>query len=153
MYKVSESSGNVKLQGAEFQLTNKKNSYTYTGKSDATGKVIWNEAIIKPGVYDLKETKAPVGYELSKLELIVEIDGCNKISVKDGNNEYKPESSFVKESNGVTNTVYVFTFTNKALFSLPQAGGIGIFVYMISGMLMMIGGALLIYKRRKSLVI
>lgn len=153
LYKVSESSGNVKLQGAEFQLTNKENSYTYTGKSDATGKVIWNEAIIKPGVYELKETKAPVGYELSKLELIVEIDGCNKISVKDGNNEYKPESSFVEENNGVTNTVYVFTFTNKALFSLPQAGGIGIFVYMISGMLMMIGGALLIYKRRKSLVI
>lgn len=151
LYKVSESSGDVKLQGAEFQLANGENSYT--GKSDASGKVIWNESIIKPGVYVLKETKAPVGYELSKLELIVEIDGSNKISVKDGNNEYKPESSFVTESDGVTNTVYVFTFTNKALFSLPQAGGNGIFVYMISGMLMMIGGALLIYKRRKSLVI
>ena len=40
-------------------------------------------------------------------------------------------------------------FTNVDLYELPSTGGTGIYLYMLSGMFMMMAGALMIYKNKR----
>ena len=49
--------------------------------------------------------------------------------------------------------IYVFVFQNDALYDLPSAGGPGIYLYMLGGTLLMMAGALLVYKKRKEEVL
>ena len=43
---------------------------------------------------------------------------------------------------------YAYTFLNEALYELPSTGGAGIFGYMISGVLLMMAGVLILYRRK-----
>ena len=44
--------------------------------------------------------------------------------------------------------VWTYTFENEALYSLPEAGGPGIYWYIFSGVLLMAGALLIIYKNK-----
>ena len=49
-------------------------------------------------------------------------------------------------------TLY-FYFYNELLYDLPSAGGPGIYLYMLGGTMLMMAGALLVYKKRKEEVL
>lgn len=152
--KVSSSSNELHLEGAEFKLTLKSdNTKMYYGKSDETGKVVWytddNSVLttsnIPAGSYTFKETKAPAGYVVSDEEWTVSIAKGGKLkSIVSG--ETTLEGTMV-------GTTCYFYFENTALYALPSAGGRGIFWYLISGTLLMMAGALILYKNKRGEVL
>ena len=145
--KVSTTGNNITLEGAVFQLSNADN--TYYGKSDQNGVVGWytDEAceteftgVIPNGSYTLTEIIAPDGYQKGR-SWTVKIERGAPIEIKNG--EGRTETS-VKV--GDKDTYY---YKNEALYSLPSAGGPGIFLYMIGGTLLLIAGSLMIYINRR----
>ena len=149
--KVSASSADVKLPGAEFQL---KGAKTYQGVSDSNGVISWTEVVdgtetavtsIPAGAYTLTETKAPSGYMLSETSwtVTIAVDGGTPV-ITVGSTTLSPKTS---EENGMT--VYSYEFANKVIYSLPSTGGIGTYWYTIGGMLLMMAAALILYKKKK----
>ena len=49
--------------------------------------------------------------------------------------------------------ILVFQYENTALYDLPEAGGSGIYWYMLGGVLLMMAGSLLVYKKRRGEVL
>lgn len=150
--KVSATDNTKYLQGAEFKLVEERELLevnlrkTYYGRSDSEGTVKWyadkefrNKVTAIPnGTYTLTEIKAPAGYIKSDKSWTIEI-GPGKILV---NGKDKPDE--VDENTGV----WTYTFENEALYSLPEAGGSGIYWYIFSGILLMAGAMLIIYKNK-----
>lgn len=150
--KVSATDNTKYLQGAEFKLVEERELLevnlrkTYYGRSDSEGTVKWyadkefrNKVTAIPnGTYTLTEIKAPAGYIKSDKSWTIEI-GPGKILV---NGKDKPDE--VDENTGV----WTYTFENEALYSLPEAGGSGIYWYIFSGVLLMAGAMLIIYKNK-----
>lgn len=156
--KCSTTNDTLMLEGAEFKLTPKnenKERKTYIGISDTNGVVKWYETdetgnktdkevrIFAEDSYELSETKAPVGYQLSEEKWTVCFsDKGYLVSVEGaGTDNLKIES-------GTGKTVYKYYFKNKPLYDLPSAGGSGIFGYMIGGTLLMMAATLILYKMR-----
>ena len=128
------------LKGAVFELKHTDGT-TYKGESDANGIVTWTKGntgytgVFPDGNYTLTETAAPTGYALGdpvefKMEggVPVDMDG-KKADIKDG--------------------ILTFYYGNTALYELPSAGGTGIYRYTIGGILLMMAGALVLYKRKR----
>lgn len=155
--KRSSSSDNLPLGGAEFTLTKKDgNVPSYYGKSsdnnEDKGKLIWysdnsyqQEAELEKGTYILEETVAPSGYQKSdeKWEIEISENGALKHIYS---NEKELEGTKITESG---NQIVQFVYENDAVFSLPSAGGSGIFLYMIGGTLLLMAGSLMIYINRR----
>ena len=132
---------------------------SYYGKSGEHGIVEWysDNACIKPlegnvqaGKYQLKELIAPTGYTKSDEIWTIEIREDNKITVTSS----KPEgfgdnikTVVTDDSSKIVETTTVY-FENTALYSLPEAGGPGIYWYIFSGILLMAGALLIIYKNK-----
>lgn len=158
------------LEGAKFGLYEKKDIEPnlelpkYYGKSDEDGIVKWYsdegcedlfQGAIPAGTYTFKELVAPTGYTKSDEIWTIEIREDNKITVTSN----KPEDFADKIVRDVTNgsskivettTVY---FENTAVYSLPSAGGPGIYWYIFSGILLMAGAMLIIYKNKRKEVL
>ena len=145
--KVSTSSKDVKLQGAEFTLTDSKNT-TYIGTSDGNGKITWKDANsesvskLPGGTYTFKETKAPVGYAVNPETWTIKISSTNgylkSITKADGT-----EITGTK-----TDSIVHYYFEDEAVYALPSAGGTGIYLYMIGGMLLMFAAVWILYKNK-----
>ena len=100
------------------------------------------------GYYMLKEVTAPVGYELLDEAIYFQIDkGTVKLIEQNGSEIDDNEKEMWKLE--VENGTVVFKIKNKALYELPSAGGSGIFLYMIGGMLLLMAGSLMIYINRR----
>lgn len=144
--KVSKSSNDQKLQGAEFTLS--KDNTTYYGKSGEDGKVQWYKDdkfvtkadSISAGTYTLKEVKAPVGYVLTTdtYTFVITKNGALK-EVKKGNEKVQPTLD-VSE--------YKIYIQNEVVYDLPSTGHTGIFNILMSGILLMFAGILIIYKMK-----
>ena len=144
--KVSKSSDDQKLQGAEFTLS--KDNTTYYGRSGEDGKVQWytDNKFEKPadsisaGTYTLKEVKAPVGYVLTTdtYTFVITKNGALK-EVTKGNEKVQPT---------LDNSEYKIYIQNEVVYDLPSTGHSGIFNIMMSGILLMFAGILIIYKMK-----
>jgi LPXTG-motif cell wall-anchored protein len=142
----STTGNHPKLAGAEFTL--KGETKIYYGLSNAEGVIQWYASAqdIKPvesfedGTYTLTETKAPAGYSVSTEEWKLEMKGNVPTITVEGE---------TKSCNTSTNGVVTFLYEDEVLYSLPEAGGEGIFLFVIAGMLLMMGGALLIFAQRR----
>jgi len=144
--KVSKSSDDQKLQGAEFTLS--KDSTTYYGRSGEDGKVQWytDDKFEKPadsisaGTYTLKEVKAPVGYVLTTdtYTFVITKNGALKEVKKDNK----------KEQPTLDNSEYKIYIRNEVVYDLPSTGHTGIFNILMSGILLMFAGILIIYKMK-----
>ena len=135
---LKTSNGGRILPGAEFKLytdeqltTEFESGQTYI--SDTNGLVF--DKKLPTGKYYLREIKAPEGY--SCLENTVEIQVTETGVTASG-------SEKVTYSND--GKVCTITVKNDMLYELPSAGGSGIFWYMISGVLLMMACALILYK-------
>ena len=145
------------LNGAEFSL--------YKGEKGNDGQITWtddspvqseikvtssqNELQIEPGYYYLVETKAPAGYQLleDKIYFQVSIDGFTLIK-ENGDTIAGDDLSDMMWKVSDTDTK-VLMIRNQTLYSLPSAGGPGIFLYMIGGTLLLMAGSLMIYINRR----
>ena len=117
------------------------------------------------GTYYLKETQAPTGYALSNEVFTIRITkadeaGSYKMTVSspyDSTNSILPGETEFTVSNPLSNsdlTVIVkgiqLSVYDTVLYTLPETGGRGVYVYIIGGILLMLVGALLLYKNKKS---
>lgn len=152
--KVSASSNNLKLQGAEFSLTDLSTGTTYKGISNENGKIEWKNADgtlvekMAEGTYTFREVKAPAGYSVSSETWIIKItaDGFLKTITKDG------KEIVAQPTNEKDKTLHYY-YEDEALYALPSTGGRGIFLYMIGGMLLMGGAAWILYKNKREEVL
>ncbi len=156
--KKSSSEGGALLEGAEFELRESNNRVLevkpiYYGKSEKDGIVNWYKTkdsdgtlsnpiettAIPNGTYTLVETKSPAGYSVGE-PWIIEISSQNPL--------IKVTDNSGREISHVGDDVWTYTFKNEALYSLPEAGGPGIYWYIFSGILLMAGAMLIIYKNK-----
>ena len=148
--KVSTSRNQVKLQGAEFELL-KNNTPVYIGTSNDNGKIIWKKGEktvtnLAPGEYVLRETKAPVGYVRSEETWSLSITkGGSLVSYTSEKTDSTIDTSTITESDS---TLHLY-FKNETAYALPSAGGTGIYLYMIGGMLLMFAAAWILYKNNR----
>ena len=153
--KRSSSSKDLVLEGAEFLLQTTDKSKTYYGKSGEKGIVQWYSkktedgfsnavAELEEGTYKLTETKAPVGYALSSEEPWEITIGENGSLISIKSKGVDVTDKLVEEDGKLVH----FYFENTAIYALPSAGGEGIFGYLISGILLMMAGALFLYKNK-----
>lgn len=85
---------------------------------------------IVDGTYYLKEIKAPDGYNMLTAEIVITVDGGAVKSALAGTTSY-----IVKKSES-ENTVTI-TVPNSSGYMLPNTGGNGTYLYIISGLLIM----------------
>ncbi|MDD3362352.1 MAG: prealbumin-like fold domain-containing protein [Hespellia sp.] len=152
----TDSNSPIYLANAEFTLTaqNKKGEdkspLVYNGKSNQNGSVIWmlNEvevpsSAIEAGSYTLKETKAPAGYVLSTEEWNI------VISSKGAEPAITSGDKTIGVTSEDTNGFHIYVFKNTPLYDLPNSGGIGIYWYIIGGVLLMLAAALILYRNKQ----
>jgi uncharacterized surface anchored protein len=93
IFKVDTSDKNKKLVGAEFTLTKDGDqSFKQTGITGADGSVVFDD--LTAGTYNVQETKAPDGYEISTLTQTLTLPSENKnaeITFYDDPSEVIPE--------------------------------------------------------------
>ena len=151
--KVSASSHDVRLAGAIFELqsTTDKN-VKYYGKSGDAGIVIWYQKYqnndvsdemtgkLPTGTYTLKEIKAPTGYTLSSNTYTLQITKTGALKTIQLNGE--------NVAPALQDGKYQILIENTPLYDLPSAGGNGIYLYMIGGILLMFAAAWILYKNK-----
>ncbi|MCI8744631.1 MAG: LPXTG cell wall anchor domain-containing protein [Lachnospiraceae bacterium] len=91
-----------------------------------------------PGSYTIEEIKSPTGYSLLKGPVSFTLNTDNTITVN---------SDMVSAQGEGENLV--LKVKNEKLYALPKTGGRGTFVYTISGTLLMLAAALILYKKKE----
>ena len=152
------------LSGAVFKL---EGVMTYYGKSNSEGVIEWftenpnseefneaedhlEDAILK-GSYTFSELTAPAGYEKSSETWEIEFAAAGQISSIISSAD--PDKTNMVETAIEEGTPVVFYFDNEMLYKLPESGGSGIYWYMLGGVLLMMAGSLLVYKKRRGEVL
>lgn len=155
--KASSSDESLTLSGAAFELVG-DNGKTYTGSSVTGGVIEWKDEAgkavsskeIESGTYTLQETMAPAGYSKSEEQWTVVISykgALPEITANSGTSE-----EVKKELQESSNGIYECVFLNEALYELPSTGGEGIYWYSIGGTLLMMAGALILYRNKNKKV-
>lgn len=139
------------LSGAKFELV-KDSNVCYTGESNSDGFVEWYKdgkkvslSEIEKNTYTLRETSAPAGYAKSEVQWTIAItDTTVTITGANGNT-----LTHTQLENPTTGKKYdAYTYENTPVYALPSAGGTGIYLYMIGGMLLMFAAVWILYKNK-----
>ena len=164
LIKTSTSVAGTKFDGAEFKLYKKNDEgayelqkFEYTDKSgkDQTRETIQvintdgSEAELKnlqSGQYYLEEVKAPEACMLLADKIYFKQEK-GKITLTDKGGNVLADSPTMWTLSG-TDGKYTLTVKNEILYSLPSAGGTGIYLYMIGGMLLMFAAVWILYKNK-----
>ncbi len=171
---VSKNEVYTPLEGAEFTLTPCSDFgvtveggevKTITSGKDGTITLDFWEQLQVGQHYLMEETKAPVGYMLSRTKWIIKIVenfGMKEIGEVKSFDDYSdytgpgekptPEIGDVNFAPSTTNPgglILTYTFYNDEIYELPSTGGAGVYWYTISGMLLMMGASLILYKNRR----
>ena len=154
----------TKFDGAEFKLYKKNDEGAYELQkfeyTDESGKNQTRETIqvintkgskaelknLQSGQYYLEEVKAPEACMLLADKIYFKQEK-GKITLTD-----KEENALSSEPTmwTLSNTAgkYTLTVKNEILYSLPSAGGTGIYLYMIGGILLMFAAVWILYKNK-----
>lgn len=127
----------VGLKGAEFELK-KGQTVIATGTSGTDGIIEWSADVTKlDGTYIIIETKAPEGYMIRETgwEVVFE-NGLLKTVDK-------------KAVSGDAENGVVIQLENTAAYELPSTGGFGIYVPMMSGVILMMAAAMIFMKNKR----
>ena len=164
LIKTSTSVAGTKFDGAEFKLYKKNDEgayelqkFEYTDKSgkDQTRETIQvintdgSEAELKnlqSGQYYLEEVKAPEACMLLADKIYFKQEK-GKITLTDKGGNVLADSPTMWTLSG-TDGKYTLTVKNEILYSLPSAGGTGIYLYMIGGILLMFAAVWILYKNK-----
>ena len=146
------------LQEATFELK-KGDTLIARGTSGENGVVDWISETDNStgekynlqnlnGTYTLTETKAPSGYQLLKSAswtLIFDENGM----LTEATGSEAAFNSYISKANGTATDGIVVTLKNDLLYELPETGGSGTYWYTISGALLMMGAALIVYREKR----
>ena len=107
------------------------------------------ELNLPSGYYKLVETKSPIGYQLLGEEIYFQVFDNGTVKLINGTNG-EPVSQ-VSEMWKVTteNETITIKIKNDILYTLPSAGGPGIYWYTLSGTFLMAGAALIVYRQKR----
>lgn len=157
LVKTSEHT-NAQIDGAEFKLykgtetsVGDTTGIDWTAKQQVGNTIIVNQLNEEPeikglddGYYELVETKAPSSHSLLATSIYFKVSGgVISLCDKDGNGIENQDMWSLAISDG-----NVLTVKNAVLYDLPSTGGRGIFWYLISGTLLMMAGALILYRNK-----
>lgn len=148
--------------------------------TDGTTLGLITFADLKTGTYTLKETKAPEGWQLNNTEYTVSInkktdssdDAADKkylytitvshqesdetvtdidctVDLKEGKVTNSEGKSIALDELAESDMLQLNVYDQMA-YELPHTGGSGVYVYIIGGILLMLVGALLIYKTKNN---
>ena len=161
---IKTSVSGTKFDGAEFKLYKKNDKgeyelqkFAYTDESgkDQTRETIQvintdrSEAELKnlqSGQYYLEEVKAPEACMLLADKIYFKQEK-GKITLTDKSGKVLADSPTMWTLSG-TDGKYTLTVQNEILYSLPSAGGTGIYLYMIGGILLMFAAVWILYKNK-----
>ena len=147
----------VALQGATFELK-QGNILIATGTSGENGMVAWESMEDSStdqkydlqnlnGEYVLTETKAPSGYQRLQTASWKLTFSNGLLTNAEGSDE--KFDTYISQANGNATDGIVVTLKNDLLYELPETGGSGIYWYTLSGALLMMGAALIVYKQQR----
>lgn len=142
---------NELLAGAEFDLYMGEGLVNKVGNgiTDDNGEIHIDN--LKPGVYYLKEEKAPNGYELLvkpiKIEIVRDEMGKLVVSIDSEtvNDTNQQNQIYIEKNPSGDDIVHVTVYNNKP-FHLPLVGGIGIVGFIVVALS---GIGTIIYRLRK----
>ncbi|WP_270235131.1 DUF7604 domain-containing protein [Coprococcus sp. TM115-187] len=164
LIKTSTSVAGTKFDGAEFKLYKKNDEGAYELQkfeyTDKSGKNQTRETIqvintegseaelknLQSGQYYLEEVKAPEACMLLADKIYFKQEK-GKITLTDKGGKVLADSPTMWTLSG-TDGKYTLTVKNEILYSLPSAGGTGIYLYMIGGMLLMFAAVWILYKNK-----
>lgn len=156
--KVSSSDNNLTLGGAKFTLTKEgEETPSYYGFSNSDGYVGWFEKenpteddgpimFLPDGTYVMEEIEAPSGYQKTDEKWTIVIENYALKEIRDGDGNIVPEMKSVTRE---ATTIKRYLFENDIVYDLPSAGGPGVYWYTLSGTLLMIGAALIVYRQKR----
>lgn len=113
----------------------------------------FNELKLPAGIYKLEEVQAPAGCRLLDEGIYFKVEGTTVTLVKENGDAYGPVDELPTMWEIDANNGIVLKIKNDVLYDLPSAGGPGIYLYMLGGTMLMMAGALLVYKKRKEEVL
>lgn len=151
--------GNNLLTGAKFTLYKKAEDNEWkiwkSEESSPESVEVKNEAeaieysSLSTGYYRLEEIEAPGGYQKLSGYIYFKVDkGVISLTDENGGAVETSEADKWKLTGPDANMVYELTIQNEVVYSLPSAGGPGIYWYIFSGILLMAGAMLIIYKNK-----
>lgn len=154
----ASATGKHPLAGAIFEITNSDGAKYYAQSEAVDGGLhTWyttytdgtlSGVVLPEGTYTLKEKVAPVGYALSSDTWTIEMVGGKIVNVTD--------MPLVADQTPTTisgDSVYAINFLNKAVYELPSTGGFGIYVPMMSGVIMMMAAAFILMNNKRKEVL
>ena len=135
-----------------------KNGVPISGVTGADGKLILSNL---PGYVDasgaefwIKETKTREGYQLKTVP--IKVTFANKITYKgdSATEHWFNDAGNWLENVTVANTVEIINYAqgedpDEPIFSLPLTGGAGTIAFTVAGIVVMLGAALLIIRKKK----
>lgn len=162
---LKKGEGEAKLAGVEFTLTDstgkavkvKKNDsdtfYTPGGESNTVttdaGKIYIRG--LKPGTYQLTETKTNAGYVLLKDPVVIVIKDDKATGDATATVGGKPVTMQNDQKNSGSKTAEVpLTVVNSKGFDLPATGGRGIALFTIAGIAIVAAAGSLLFMRKRS---
>lgn len=161
---IKTSEAGTKFDGAEFKLYKKNDEGAYElqkfAYTDESGKDQTRETIqvintdrseaelknLQSGQYYLEEVKAPEACMLLADKIYFKQEK-GKITLTDKGGKVLADSPTMWTLSG-TDGKYTLTVQNEILYSLPSAGGTGIYLYMIGGILLMFAAVWILYKNK-----
>lgn len=140
------------LQGAEFDLyhlVGEERQFVASFVSDSNGMLVsdgWDSIRLAAGTYHLIETKAPEGYILKTDPVVITVnaDGVT----------YNEHTALSSNGRGVNeqNGVYLLLISNSQGFELPSTGSSETIVRAFIGVVMLLGGAVVLFLHRRKFV-
>jgi fibro-slime domain-containing protein/LPXTG-motif cell wall-anchored protein len=165
--RIADADGTPVNNGTIYYGTSADEPSAGTATAAGTGEIVWYHSqsktnkmdYIPSGTYTLTETKAPAGYYVSDVKWTVKVDYKNGIKITttddvevtpvDGTSTLESAATSVADGSVKVWTIAYNFEDNVMEYNLPSAGGMGIFLFVIAGMLLMMGGALLIFAKRR----
>lgn len=135
------------LDGAIFSLN--KLDEPKENQESSGNKGIFSFKKLKPGSYELKETKAPDGYQTLKDAITFTIESDGTISNLKGS-ALKNEKIKTDENGNVSDINITFDVPNKPKVPLPATGGMGVWLIYGTGALAIIVAGGYYFLRNKS---
>ena len=150
--KVSAATNNPEIDGAKFKVSKwntTDNTWELVEQSitvNANNQGAELTGLVPGTIYKMEETEAPNAHVLLGEAIYFKAVNGKVVLCNQSGAEITTSSNdmYWMDSNGV-----VLTIKNNILYDLPSAGGSGIYWYTISGALLMMGAALIVYREKR----